>query len=158
MIVSKSTARFIEPMECLPVVKSAGKVTLYSRRAKVINVQFGSIVRALEYLPDETVIDGEIIAIDDEGRPNFNLLQNYRSAHTNVIYYTFDIMVYGGADLMQHPLSERPRILRSAIRPEGPIGISEASDRPLADMVNSIEAHGLEGLSGSGWTVRTSLA
>jgi hypothetical protein len=52
---------------------------------KVFNAQFGSIVYALEYLPDETVIDGEIVAVDAEGRPDFNLLQNLRSARSNVI-------------------------------------------------------------------------
>jgi ATP-dependent DNA ligase len=35
-------------------------------------------------MPDETVIDGEIVALDEQGRPNFNLLQNFRSAEKPV--------------------------------------------------------------------------
>jgi len=116
-------------MECLPVtklpegagwtweikldgwrmkaVKIGGKETLYSRRAKVFNAQFGSIASALRYLADETVVDGELVAVDEEGRPNFNLLQNFRSAGANVMYFVFDLMMHNGQDLMRRPLAER---------------------------------------------------
>src|SRR5205814_3069590 len=97
----------------MEAVKTRGKVTFYSRRAKVFNSQFGSIASALRDLADETVMDGEIVAVDEEGRPNFNLLQNFRSAGANVMYFVFDVMVYEGQDLMQRPLSERRSILRS---------------------------------------------
>jgi ATP-dependent DNA ligase len=168
MNAGRSTARFIEPMECLPVtklpegagwtweikldgwrmeaVKTGGKVTLYSRRAKVFNAQFGSIARALQGLADETVIDGEIVALDEEGRPNFNLLQNFRSAAANVMYFVFDVMMYKGQDLMQRSLSERRSILRSLVGSEGQIAMSETSDRPLAHMEEFIRSHGLEGI------------
>src|SRR5450755_1541565 len=95
-------ATFIESMECLPVtklpegpqwsyeikldgyrleaVKNAGKTILYSRRRNVLNSKFAYIAEALEDLPDATVLDGEIIAMDSAGRSAFNLLQNFRSA------------------------------------------------------------------------------
>ena len=63
---------------------------LYSRRAKSFNSQFRDIANALNYLPDETVIDGEVVAIDENGRPNFNLLQNFRSTGANIQYFAFD--------------------------------------------------------------------
>ena len=76
-------------------------------------------------MPDGTVIDGEIVALDEnDGRPNFNLLQNFRSAGANIVYFAFDIMVHGGKDLMRQPLLERRSVLTSVIRPEGQIGIS----------------------------------
>jgi ATP-dependent DNA ligase len=78
-------AEFINPMECLPVatipegaswiyeikldgyraqaVKHPGRVTLYSRRKHVLNNKFNDVVSALDHLPDETVIDGELVAI-----------------------------------------------------------------------------------------------
>jgi bifunctional non-homologous end joining protein LigD len=164
----KIKARFIEPMDCLPVaklpeapiwtweikldgwrmevVKTGGRVALYSRRAKAFNTQFPFIVRALDYLPEETVIDGELVAVDGEGRPSFNLLQNSRSAESRVIYYAFDILIYNGDDLMRRSLSERREVLASVVRAEAHVGISQASAMPLSEMVKFIKSHGLEGI------------
>ena len=102
MAEDRRVARFIEPMECLPVekipegklwtyelkldgyrieaVKSGGKITLYSRRGTDLSQRFRYVTSALAMLPDETVIDGEIVALDEQGKPNFNLLQNFRSS------------------------------------------------------------------------------
>jgi ATP-dependent DNA ligase len=44
-------------------------------------------------LPDETVIDGEIVALDVASRPDFNLLQNFREAASQIVYYAFDLLV-----------------------------------------------------------------
>jgi len=89
-------------------------------------------VRGLEYLPDETLVDGELVVVDEEGKPSFNLLQNFRSEESRIVYYAFDIPIHNGNNLMRRPLSERRELLRSVIRTEGHAGISEASDRPLA--------------------------
>lgn len=164
----KNLARFIEPMECLPVpklpagqgwlyeikldgwrlesVKTGGKVMLYSRRGKSFNSQFSDIANALIYLPDETVIDGEVVAIDENGRPNFNLLQNFRSAGTNIRYFAFDILMHKGKELIRLPLSQRRQILASVIKPDTHVEISEASDIPLLEMVKFVREHGLEGI------------
>src|SRR6266478_4939512 len=93
-------AAFIEPMECLAVPKlpdaaywvweikidgyrsiavKSGRVNLYSRTKASFNSKFSYIVDALADMPPDTVIDGEIVAIDNQGRPNFNLLQNFRT-------------------------------------------------------------------------------
>ena len=50
-------------------------------------------------MPDDTVVDGEIVALDPESRPSFNALQNYGSDQTPLIYYLFDAMVLKGRDL-----------------------------------------------------------
>jgi hypothetical protein len=55
-------------------VKSGGAVTLYSRNRKILNKRFRYIVEPLRGLPDGTVIDGEIVALNDDGRPVSNLL------------------------------------------------------------------------------------
>jgi hypothetical protein len=51
-------------------------VTLFSRRRKSLNRKFPYIVEALAELPEETVVDGELVGLDDVGRPNFNLSAN----------------------------------------------------------------------------------
>jgi ATP-dependent DNA ligase len=69
-------------------VKSGGAVTLYSRNGKILNKRFPYIVEPLHGLPEGTVVDGEIVALDDDGRPIFNLLQNFTSEPTAAKEFT----------------------------------------------------------------------
>ncbi len=83
---------FVVPMECLPIgklpegpewtyeikldgyraiaVRSEGKIRLFSRRGKSFNSQYPYLVDALRDLPDNSVVDGEVVALDDSGAPN----------------------------------------------------------------------------------------
>jgi ATP-dependent DNA ligase len=101
----------------LEVVRPGRETTLYSRRQNVFNRKFPYVAAALNDLPDDTVIDGEAVAIGADGRPDFNLLQNFRSAESRIHYYAFDILVHGGPRLIELPLSERRKILASVIEP-----------------------------------------
>ena len=56
--------------------KSGGNLQLRSRNDNDMAVRYPVIARALAKLPDNTVIDGELAALDAEGRPSFNLLRN----------------------------------------------------------------------------------
>jgi ATP-dependent DNA ligase len=73
-------------------IKTGGRVKLRSRNDNDFNARYPAIVNALSAMPDETVIDGEVVALDESGRPSFNLLQNYGSAGAPLIYYVFDIL------------------------------------------------------------------
>jgi ATP-dependent DNA ligase len=80
----------------LEVVRNGRMTTLYSRRENVLNQRFPYIATTLQDLPNETVIDGELVALGLDGRPDFNLLQNFRSAESRIVYYAFDILVHEG--------------------------------------------------------------
>jgi bifunctional non-homologous end joining protein LigD len=145
---------FIEPMECLPVakiaeghqwtyelkldgyrlevVKTGGRVTLYSRGGNDLTHRFDYIAAALDSLPDETVIDGELVALDEAGRPSFNLLQNFRSAVAHIAFYAFDIMISEGHNVMLLPLAEHRTILANALSPSDHVGLSQVSDKTAA--------------------------
>src|SRR5689334_6911239 len=82
-------------------IKTAGKVQLRSRNNNDFNGRYPSVVRALSLLPDETVVDGEIVAFDQSGRPSFNTLQNYGSATAPVFFYVFDLLMLAGRNLMR---------------------------------------------------------
>ena len=73
--------------------KRNGAVHLRSRNDNDFNLRYRAVVEALAKLPNNTVIDGEIVAFDQEGRPSFNALQNYGSAAGPAVYYVFDVMV-----------------------------------------------------------------
>jgi bifunctional non-homologous end joining protein LigD len=98
-------------------------------------------------MPDETVIDGEIIALDDLGRPSFNALQN-GSSIAPLIFYAFDVMILAGRDVMNETLTVRRELLRSrALADLGePIPESPELEASLSDLIYSVKAHGLEGL------------
>ncbi len=162
------TAYFIRAMECLPVstipegpewtyelkldgyrlevVRTRSTVTLYSRRENVLNEQFPYVAEAMKNLPAGTVIDGELVALGEDGKPEFNLLQNFRSAESRIVYYAFDIMMHKGSDLMTRPLSERREILRSVIAPAEHLALSEVSNQIAAQMLQFARSHGLEGI------------
>jgi bifunctional non-homologous end joining protein LigD len=97
-------------------VKSDGNLFLFSRNRKSFNRQFPLIIEALADLPDNTVIDGEVVALDDSGRPDFNLLQNFRSAASHMHYFVFDLLIFKGRDLTRMPLIERREIIYSALK------------------------------------------
>jgi DNA ligase D-like protein (predicted ligase) len=162
------TAIFIEPMECEAVselrdgpqwvfeikldgyraiaVKSDDKVRLFSRRKKSFNQQYPQIVEALADLPDGTVIDGEIVALDDSARPQFNLLQNYRSEAQRIRYFVFDLVCYQNRDTTSLPLVERRKLL-STLKFQSPkIQVLDYLETSAANMVAAAKQQGLEGV------------
>ena len=163
-------AKFIEPMlllrtEKLPestdyqyelkfdgyralAIKGSGKVQLRSRNDNDFNARYPGIVKALAPLPDDTVIDGEVVALDPEGKPSFSLLQNHGSPGATLHFFIFDLLVLKGRDVMGKSLAERRELLGKHIFPkmEEPIRYSPVLEAGLKDLIQSVKAQGLEGL------------
>ena len=76
------------------------------------------------------MVDGELAALDEQGKPNFNLLQNFRSAESHIMFYAFDVVVRRGEDLMKQALSKRREVLASTVEPHVHVGISQSQIRP----------------------------
>jgi DNA ligase D-like protein (predicted ligase) len=129
-------------------IKSNGKVLLRSRNNKDFNAKYPGIVRALSSVPDETVIDGEIVALDGTGRPSFNALQNLGSSKATLVYYAFDVLVLAGKNVMTERLSTRRQILQSQVLPKlnEPVRESPQLNASLPDLVKAVRAHGFEGI------------
>jgi DNA ligase D-like protein (predicted ligase) len=171
MPAPKKAAAFVEPMECLPVsklpegpewvyeikldgyravaVKTGGEVNLYSRNHKAFNKRFSLIVEGLADIPDDTVIDGEVVALDVAGRPDFNLLQNFRDAASRIVYFAFDLLVYQNRDLTRLPLKERRELMFTALKLRSSrIFASEFFEVSAEIMLRSAREQGLEGIVG----------
>jgi ATP-dependent DNA ligase len=86
--------------------------------------------------------------LDDDGRPSFNILQNYGSSKAPVLYFVFDVMVLAGRDVMQEPLEARRELLEKKILPKlgEPVRYAAPLDASLAVLIESVKAQGLEGL------------
>ena len=161
-------AGFIEPMECLAVAKlpdgpewvyeikldgyralainADGKLRLYSRRQKSFSRQYRHVFDALRDLPENTVVDGEIVALDDQGRPNFNFLQHSKSQAKRICYFVFDLLIYQNRDLTQLPLIERREMLKSVLKFQSPrVRIAEYFETSTTAMLESAAEQGLEG-------------
>ena len=98
-------------------------------------------------LPENTVVDGEIVALDDPGRPNFNFLQHSKSQAKRICYFVFDLLVYQNRDLTQLPLNERREILKSVLKFQSPrVRIAEYFQTSAEAMLESAAEQGLEGV------------
>jgi len=122
------------------------RVGSFPDRAALASGGYPAIVKALSALPDETVIDGEIVALDESGRPSFNAVQNYGSSKA-VLYYVFDVLVVAGQDVMSESLKRRRELLHTRVlsKLDEPIRESPVL-ASLADLTPSVKAQGLEGI------------
>ena len=93
-------------------VKRAGEVTLFSRRQKVLNRRFPGVVDALASVKGDFVLDGELVVLDRQGRPSFQLLQGVAPAP---YFYAFDILNRDSELLVDRPLLQRRAALESLL-------------------------------------------
>lgn len=86
--------------------KDGQRVRLWSRNLKDATAQYPSIARSIaEVHTDTALLDGEIVALDENGRPSFQAL-HHQSAHI-LVYYAFDVLHVNGRDTIKVPLTER---------------------------------------------------
>jgi ATP-dependent DNA ligase len=94
------------------------------------------------------VIDGELVAIDESGRPDFNLLQNFRSAASRIQYHVFDLPCLKGRDMTRLPLAERRALLKSLSFKDKRIKIVDYVEAPSTDLLAAVRDQRLEGIIG----------
>jgi ATP-dependent DNA ligase len=139
---------------CLAGRDSTG-VTLWSRRENLFTKQFPHIAQACERLPPNTLIDGEIVALDESGRVSFNLLQHHRSKAQALVFYAFDVLIYRGRSVLKVPLYFRQEVLRRIFEDSNaaPIGLSENIEAAPTDMIRVAKEFGFEASSPSARTL-----
>jgi DNA ligase D-like protein (predicted ligase) len=128
--------------------KAGGKVQLRSRNDNDFSARYPSIVEALRAMPDNTVLDGEVVALDAEGKPSFNLLQNYGSSKGPLVFFLFDVLILSGRNVMSETLDTRRTLLEQQVLPrlKEPIRFSPQLNASLTDLIASVKDQGFEGL------------
>lgn len=123
------------------------KVRLYSRNLLPFNDKFAPIARELSLIDVDMVLDGEVVALDQDGRSNFQLLQNYmRTGAGNLIYYVFDILYLNGHSLLRLPLIRRRDILQQALPGLKSIRISDYIEERGIAFFELARKNGIEGV------------
>jgi bifunctional non-homologous end joining protein LigD len=122
-------------------------VSLYSRNQISLNKKFFPIVEPLQKFRFDAVLDGEIVVVDDQGHPDFQMLQDYRkSGKGHLLYYVFDLLYFQGHDLTDLPLLRRKELLKK-ILPSGPtIKLSDHISKDGILFLNVVKERGLEGI------------
>jgi bifunctional non-homologous end joining protein LigD len=163
----RAAPRFIEPMRAALVdklpegaawqyeikldgyraiaIKSGHEVELLSRNNLKLNAKFPKVAKALEKLEEGTILDGEIVALDAQGRPAFQALQNSGRTPHPVYYYVFDMLYDRGSSLLDLPLRDRRKRLEGLALAD-PIRLSAPLEAGAAELVHAAKEQGLEGI------------
>ena len=127
-------------------VKSGASVSLASRNLKNITRQYPGVAdAALRIRAKSAVLDGEIVALDAEGRPSFQALHHWSLDGLSLVYYAFDLLHLNGRDLVRLPLDERRAALREIVEGSGVL-LSEPLPGSPVQIAAAVRGMGLEGV------------
>jgi bifunctional non-homologous end joining protein LigD len=138
--------------------KADGHARLITRNGNDYSASFPELVRALGALPyNSLLMDGELVILDEAGRPSFQRLQNrarisrspdirHASVESPGTLYLFDLMALEGFDLRSLPLLKRKGILRKVLPEAGPLKYSEHFERDGEALYDQAVGMGLEGI------------
>jgi bifunctional non-homologous end joining protein LigD len=130
-----------------------GRVSVYTRRG----------LDAAEYFPElagpptwisarRAIVDGEVVALDADGKPDFGLLQARRgnglrrAESSTLAYAVFDLLYLDGRSLLNEPLEERKKLLRSVLIDAGPVRYASHVVGDGVEFYEAVAARGLEGV------------
>ncbi|HEX7861946.1 MAG TPA: non-homologous end-joining DNA ligase [Verrucomicrobiae bacterium] len=168
-----SSLKFVEPMkarlsEILPTsedwvyeikfdgfrglaLKNGSEVRLISRNNRELGPKFPGVISALRKLPcEKLLLDGELVALDEQGRSSFQLLQGggeVASDSAGLFFYVFDILNLNGRDTTALPLMKRKALLQILIKGQSDcIRYSDVLNGDIEELSAVMKPMGLEGL------------
>jgi bifunctional non-homologous end joining protein LigD len=124
-----------------------GRVRLYSRNQRSFEKRFFPIVESLEHLGHDAVLDGEVVALDEHGKPCFHRLQEYPNAGKgSLVYEVFDLLHLDGHDLRNRPLMRRRELLALVVAELPNIRCSKPIQEHGRAFFDAVSANRLEGI------------
>jgi len=126
--------------------KAGDIVKLYSRRGNDLTADYPAVARAVAGIrATSALLDGEVVAVDEQGRPSFQALHHHEGKAFPIVYYAFDLLERDGRDLRSRPLESRKAELADVITGSG-VKLSEALEGDPAPIIDAIQALKLEGI------------
>ncbi len=134
----------------LGIVQRGQPPQLWSRNEKPLGPAYPEIVAALaKFKCRDAILDGEIVALDAQGRSHFQLLQQREStdARPPICYYVFDLLRLDGRSYVNEPFERRRAALEKFLgKPPAGVRLSVAFDAPPAELFEQARQLGLEGI------------
>jgi DNA ligase D-like protein (predicted ligase) len=126
-------------------IKQRNEVQLFSRRGLLF--KFLNLYDEVQRQPSKSlIIDGEVVALDTDGRSDFNSLQHATGRKLNVHFYAFDLLHLDGEDLKGEPLSQRQELLRKSFTPTSFFHLAPPLKGKLKTILAKILQFGFEGI------------
>jgi bifunctional non-homologous end joining protein LigD len=136
-----------------------GRVRLVSRTQNDLTAQFPELSALPQFVnAQRAILDGEIVALDEQGRPSFSLMQQRTGFQTGkprrlqrregvpVFYYAFDLLYLEGFDLRRVGLEKRKALLKEQVKEGGIIQYSDHYPEKGLDLFSAAQQRGLEGI------------
>jgi bifunctional non-homologous end joining protein LigD len=141
---------------CL-ALREGARARLVYRSGDDATALFPEVVKAVEMLPGDAVLDGEVVVLAADGRPSFQALQQRAqlarpedvaraSIERPATLFAFDLLSIGGLDLRPLPLADRKRILAGVVPRLGPVRYADHVEARGDDLWREVETRGLEGI------------
>jgi bifunctional non-homologous end joining protein LigD len=130
------------------LIKDGEDVQIRSRNDKDLTAVYPGIAAAAQRQQvKQIVLDGEIVALGEDGRPSFQALQ-HRSSHQKhqIVFYAFDVLYADGQDLTGEHLDVRRARLPALVNTDAVLRLSQDLPGSAADIVKALRAAGIEGV------------
>ena len=138
----------LDGYRAITVFDSAGKPHLWSRNGLALEAKFPAVATAVSKLKlRSTVLDGEVVAVDENGIPRFQLLQRFQKQPTApTLYYVFDVLWYNGDDLTGNPILDRRSVLERVVKPREGVQLGSYVEVEGKALFNLTKEKGMEGI------------
>jgi bifunctional non-homologous end joining protein LigD len=135
-----------------------GQVQVRSRKGTDITRQYPELSLLPHSIDAESaILDGEIAAVDEKGRPSFERIQpRIMASDANAIaklaqsrpvtFFAFDLLYWNGRDLREFPLEERRKQLQRVVKSSSAVRVSETFSLDPKAFLEAVRAQGLEGI------------
>jgi bifunctional non-homologous end joining protein LigD len=120
---------------------------LYSRNGLSFAEEYPTVFSELKKIKKKLVLDGEIVALNNEGKPSFQLLQQYgQNSNVSLVYYVFDLLYVDGKSVMKKPLLERKQLLQKLLPKSDVVKYSDHIEEKGTSFFKVMQQKGLEGM------------